>query len=684
MTPLEYSIIPQEVKSIGVYIDGFHVLLENKIFVKESKIFLPLEEVISHIDNEIGLVDYKGYVKRSRKGVVFLEASYFENELGVSIAWEGSTHSLYVASDYHYDGYRKAPQDIFNKTINKYNNMYMYIDGTLTNTIDRMAYISTDEGTIRLYGYIERIEFNKKYRFCFSYKTEYSVNGVPVGRLMELVEPTNEYRYGFMYYTQSSWEKAEENKKKMSLSDRVSFIDNKQNNINERKNHPQNHSGWIVPEKKGKGTIGEFAYVPTVNWRCIENEIPRIGYYYYPYKNQTDGMVWISCVENKSGMSGKQFPFEAYSSGFFGLDNIFDTMDALVDGYYAKKEHFIKNISAGIFEGFAIIFATDAYIYNFVFSEKDFISENMLAYMDEFIDDVHVLVNGESKIAEEYYQKGRTYHRGDGVERNYKLAAQWYEKAVALGHANASNNLGVLLLNSTEAKQNIDRAIELLLYAGEQGDYVAYNNLGRLYRDGEYIKKDVNKAYNLFKKADEGDDGDGAFLIALMYQDGDLTLNYSTANEWFRKSLGKGFPLAALKLGMNLKEGKGEKKNYKLAKSYFDIATVCEDKTVSSAALGQIALLYLEGNGVEQNIELAKEYCLKSVEYKTAEGCYAAGKFFEDSRIANYEESQKWYMLAVSLGSENARLKLNNSDCYSNAFKSVKDQLDIMKQYKKI
>ncbi len=57
--------------------------------------------------------------------------------------------------------------------------------------------------------------------------------------------------------------------------------------------------------------------------------------------------------------------------------------------------------------------------------------------------------NGEMKIpnvgvAEALHALGLAYEEGAYVERNYPLAADYFEKAVKLNYANSANNLGIL------------------------------------------------------------------------------------------------------------------------------------------------------------------------------------------------------------------------------------------------
>lgn len=81
MTPLKYSKIPKEAKTLGIYIDGFYVSFETKPFIKDSIIYLPIREVISNIDNDVEELDCSNYQTEKIQNIDFVEALYFEKEL---------------------------------------------------------------------------------------------------------------------------------------------------------------------------------------------------------------------------------------------------------------------------------------------------------------------------------------------------------------------------------------------------------------------------------------------------------------------------------------------------------------------------------------------------------------------------------------------------------------------------
>ncbi len=101
---------------------------------------------------------------------------------------------------------------------------------------------------------------------------------------------------------------------------------------------------------------------------------------------------------------------------------------------------------------------------------------------------------------------GRIYHKGLGVEINYKTAIKWYE------------------------------------VAANQGDNEdAQHTLGNLYRNGEgkkgVVAKDLNKAMHYYKKASDNGSPYSMFTIAVMYEKGEgVDKSAKNATKWFKKT----------------------------------------------------------------------------------------------------------------------------------------------------
>ena len=135
------------------------------------------------------------------------------------------------------------------------------------------------------------------------------------------------------------------------------------------------------------------------------------------------------------------------------------------------------------------------------------------------------------------FEVGSMYYRGDDVQQDYLLAAEWYQKAA------------------------------------DQGDDNAQRLLARMYRDGVGVNKDNAKAEKLFKQAfdtykglvDNGDDN-GSLGLGFIYEFGDgVEKNDGIAIEWYEKALQQGNFQAKVRLDKMKEEGRYIKKESTLS-----------------------------------------------------------------------------------------------------------------------
>lgn len=90
-----------------------------------------------------------------------------------------------------------------------------------------------------------------------------------------------------------------------------------------------------------------------------------------------------------------------------------------------------------------------------------------------------------------------------GKKKDYKQAAEWYQKSAAQGDSWAQNNLGNLYRSGDGVTQDYAKAMELYQQAASKGDSYAYRNIGHLYAEGQGVKRDDKKAFEYYTKAFE-------------------------------------------------------------------------------------------------------------------------------------------------------------------------------------
>ena len=168
----------------------------------------------------------------------------------------------------------------------------------------------------------------------------------------------------------------------------------------------------------------------------------------------------------------------------------------------------------------------------------------------------------------------------------------------------------------------IDHVIE----QAQAGDALAQTNLGIMYLTAKGVPKDSNKALKWFIRATEKNFGISYYMLGQVYNHGKKTLNNRReAITWHTKAANQGikrsiYNLKRLYIERILidKSEKGEelpddkKAEYKAGIEYLArLADKAGDKD-AQAALG---LIYCEGKGVDQDVELGLEWINMAIDY---------------------------------------------------------------------
>jgi TPR repeat protein len=99
------------------------------------------------------------------------------------------------------------------------------------------------------------------------------------------------------------------------------------------------------------------------------------------------------------------------------------------------------------------------------------------------------------------HKKGLAFYKGEGVPKDFRKAAEWFEKAAAKGHAGAQYNLGIMAYLGQGTGKDFATAAKWFREAAEQGHAAAQYNLGFLYYEGKGVPKDDLQAYTWIDRA---------------------------------------------------------------------------------------------------------------------------------------------------------------------------------------
>ena len=99
--------------------------------------------------------------------------------------------------------------------------------------------------------------------------------------------------------------------------------------------------------------------------------------------------------------------------------------------------------------------------------------------------------------ADAQFNMGQAYKLGHGVAVDPVQSEQWYRRAVAQGHQQAEDNLGLLLFQQGQRTQ----ALPFLQHSADRGEPRAQLILGTMLYNGDGIPRDYPRAYALILRS---------------------------------------------------------------------------------------------------------------------------------------------------------------------------------------
>ncbi len=258
------------------------------------------------------------------------------------------------------------------------------------------------------------------------------------------------------------------------------------------------------------------------------------------------------------------------------------------------------------------------------------------------------------------------YFGGTGVEKDFRKAFQYYQKAAKMGNVGAYVALahfyacGFKSGNLVVAK-NLPKALEYYHKAGKMGNSEAYLHLGYLYEFGDCAPKDIPKALQYFKQSALMGNIEAYLALGNLYWFGDdVSQDAQKAIEYYQKAGESGH-----------KHEIGE--IFHARDGYLSIAD-----------------MYVIGEGVPQDDQKALEYYQKAYHSK-ADAYEALGNAYRDhgtrmtwnlpASVRNIPKALKYLKKAAELGSIDAYIDLG--DMYKWGYGVPKDEQKAMYYYDK-
>lgn len=188
------------------------------------------------------------------------------------------------------------------------------------------------------------------------------------------------------------------------------------------------------------------------------------------------------------------------------------------------------------------------------------------------------------------------------LEKNgdYEQAVALNEEAVAAGYIGAYHNLGNLYRKGAGVPQDLDRALELFLYAAERGHPEDAYNVGNIYLNGTpTMAPDLAEAKLWFERAAEQDYPSSFDRLGLIYLEGrGVDVDIARANAFFERGAALGDPSALVNYANAFRKGTGVEVDYARA---FDLYMRAAQLRRRSAYVN-LAEMYRKGQGVDVNL----------------------------------------------------------------------------------
>ncbi|NKC12947.1 MAG: hypothetical protein GKR94_12325 [Gammaproteobacteria bacterium] len=106
--------------------------------------------------------------------------------------------------------------------------------------------------------------------------------------------------------------------------------------------------------------------------------------------------------------------------------------------------------------------------------------------------------------AQEQFRLAASYDAGQGIPRDYRLAAKWYRAAAEQGHIRAQTSLGLMYAQGHGVPPDDRQAAHWLRRAAEAGEPLAQYNLGLMYYEGRGVPREYSSALHWYRRSAMG------------------------------------------------------------------------------------------------------------------------------------------------------------------------------------
>jgi TPR repeat protein len=148
-----------------------------------------------------------------------------------------------------------------------------------------------------------------------------------------------------------------------------------------------------------------------------------------------------------------------------------------------------------------------------------------------------LLKHAKAGNAEAQHEVSDMYFHGKGVDKDYKMAMEWVQKAANQGHTKSEATLGWLYFTGKATPKDYVKAFQWCQKAAKKGDAFAQGMVGVMYKLGQGTPQDNGIAFQWFMQAAKNGDALAAYFLCRIYRYGDgVPKNKEEAVKWCRKA----------------------------------------------------------------------------------------------------------------------------------------------------
>jgi len=261
---------------------------------------------------------------------------------------------------------------------------------------------------------------------------------------------------------------------------------------------------------------------------------------------------------------------------------------------------------------------------------------------------------------------GAAYFTGQGVERDEKRAAYWYEKAANAGDPAAQLEIGSFYQAGVGVQRDPAQAVRWFQRSAAGGLVSAKVNLGAAYLLGNGVRKDPALAEQLFREAFAKKDGHAACDLGNMYYYGlGVQRDELTAEHWYEAGAKLRDAQAEFRLANFLWERHRDPAEVKRAVTLYRESS--DEGTV--AAKHQLAVILLKHPELAVSQQEATALLTESAQAGEWRSSMALGLLSRDGKAGlplDLKKAYYHYRLAVLQGGEEAQsIVANDLDAIS-------------------